>query len=108
MATRQAPTIQELASVLAEGEIASVRTMISKLGYYDRDQKHLSIVGLRLVLMEKTMRIKAYLFDQAQQYLSNEGPGNQSGNNNTVHSSNNNTIPVGFGRTFFTSLKFKI
>lgn len=33
---------------------------------------------------------------------------NQSGNNNTVHSSNNNTIPVGFGRTFFTSLKFKI
>ena len=93
MATRQAPTIQELASVLAEGEIASVRTMISKLGYYDRDQKHLSIVGLRLVLMEKTMRIKAYLFDQAQQYLSNEGPGNQSGNNNNTNAdqANNNS-----------------
>ena len=33
---------------------------------------------------------------------------NQSGNNNSVHSINNNTVPVGFGRTFFTSLKFKI
>ena len=33
---------------------------------------------------------------------------NQSGNNNSVHSINNNTVPVGFGRTFFASLKFKI
>ena len=33
---------------------------------------------------------------------------NQSVDNNSVHSNNNNTLPVGFGRTFFTSIKFKI
>lgn len=33
---------------------------------------------------------------------------NQSFDNNSVHSNNNNTIPVGFGRTFFTSIKFNI
>ena len=32
----------------------------------------------------------------------------QSSENNTVHSNNNNTISVGYGRTFFTSLKFKL
>ena len=33
---------------------------------------------------------------------------NQSRDNNTVHSNNNNTISVGYGRTFFTSLKFEL
>ena len=32
----------------------------------------------------------------------------QSGDNNTVHSNNNNTVSVGYGRTFFTSLKFEL
>ena len=33
----------------------------------------------------------------------------QSSNNNTVHAdNNNNTISVGYGRTFFTSLKFEL
>ena len=32
----------------------------------------------------------------------------QYSDNNTVHSNSNNTIPIGYGRTFFTSLKFKL
>jgi outer membrane receptor for ferrienterochelin and colicins len=32
----------------------------------------------------------------------------QFSDNNASHSNSNNTIPVGYGRTFFTSLKFKL